>query len=372
MLAARADALQHDDAPAYVATAIGSQRKRDQRDARRRHALPLTDFGYAVESTDLGTRHATVRVQSQYTLRGITGRFAGRRTIRAVLGARGWKVASERAVRERHPWEVEPYRSMRSPHFLVLAPTRIDVRAAGFAGDLEAAYARMRSRLAAASLRRRYLVVVAGDPGAARELTTSIRGVESLAAITDARVDDEGPAQRVKQVVSLRLVAVWPALAGLGPDERRRILTHELTHAVLTPRTSGRTPAWLTEGVALYVSGDRRVQDASQRLALGATTAGVRRALTLRGLSRPTAIAGLAGPAQTAAYAYASAAAFYVAQRFGERRLLALYDAFNDTAIPGVGGVAVTDAAVRHVLHESLPRLDHDLRTWLRPYCCGA
>ena len=41
-------------------------------------------------------------------------------------------------------------------------------------------------------LRDRYLVVVAGGVQAARSLTESIRGVESLAAISDAEVQETG------------------------------------------------------------------------------------------------------------------------------------------------------------------------------------
>ena len=116
---------------------------------------------------------------------------------------------------------------------------------------------------------------------------------------------------------------VLPAFTALGPDGRRRLITHELTHAALTGATSGRTPAWLVEGVALYVSGDRR--PAPPGADLGA-------------LSAPGAIARASGDAQAAAYATSSAAAFAIADRFGQRRLLKLYDAFNDPKLIGAPG----------------------------------
>ena len=95
--------------------------------------------------------------------------------------------------------------------------------------------------------------------------------------------------------------------------------------------------------------------------ASAAQTAAARRVLNLRGLARPDAIGRLSGLRQAAAYAYASAAAFHVAGRYGRRRLLALYDAFNDERLTGRPGPALDDRAVRRTLHLSLARLDRDL-----------
>ena len=123
-------------------------------------------------------------------------------------------------------------------------------------------------------------MVVAGGTQAARSLTESIRGVESLAAISDAEVQETGSAQRVSAVVSQRLVVVWPPFSTLDAEGQQRVVTHELTHAALAGVTSGRTPAWLTEGVALYVSDDRRIDQAAELLAQGQLP-------SLRALSRP-------------------------------------------------------------------------------------
>jgi hypothetical protein len=205
---------------------------------------------------------------------------------------------------------------------------------------------------------------VAGGPGAARALTARISGVGGLAAISDSEVQETGAARRVTEVSSQRLFVVWPAFSVLDAAGRRRVVTHELTHAALAGVTSGRTPAWLLEGVALYVSEDRRVDEAAGLVA-GRASGAARRALTLTGLSRPDAIARLQGSGQAAAYAYASAAAFYIVDRYGRKRYLELYDAFNADDLPGRAGVAVTNAAVRRTLGISLLRLERDLRRWI-------
>ena len=154
-----------------------------------------------------------------------------------------------------------------------------------------------------------------------------------------------------------------------------RVVTHELTHAGLAGVTSGRTPAWLLEGMALYVSDDRRAGEAAD--AADATSAALPRPgasspadasqrRSAHGLSRPDAIARLHGDPQAAAYAYASAAAFYIAGRFGRKRYLELYDAFNDEDLTGRAGTELTDRAVRRTLGVSLDRLDRDLTRWIR------
>ena len=114
---------------------------------------------------------------------------------------------------------------------------------------------------------------------------------------------------------------MWPPFSALDADGRMRVVTHELTHAGLAGVTSGRTPAWLLEGMALYVSEDRRAGEAAELIA-DASSAAARRALTLTGLSRPTRWRGCTATAQAAAYAYASAAAFYIVGRFGRKRYL--------------------------------------------------
>jgi hypothetical protein len=360
----RAAAFQAGSPEAYAATATGPQRRRDRRVARNARGVGLRDVELAVDSADVGEGRARLRVRSIYGIRGIAGRFGASRQVTAVRTDAGWRVRSESSHRERNPWEVGPVAERRTPHFVVVAPRGLDIDSAGLPAALEQGYARMGNVLRRPKLRPRYLVVVAQAAGAARSLTSHIRGVEGLAAISDSEVREAGPARKVTAVPSQRLLVVWPPFSALGAEGRRRVVTHELTHAALAGVTSGRTPSWLLEGVALYVSEDRRVGEAAQ-LVTGAVTGSARRALTLTGLSSPDAIARLQGPAQPAAYAYASAAAFYIVDRYGRKRYLQLYDAFNDEAIQGAPGPGVTDRAVRRTLHVSLTRLERDLRRWI-------
>jgi hypothetical protein len=211
-------------------------------------------------------------------------------------------------------------------------------------------------------------VLVAASAAQARLLTRQIRGVESLAAVAEAIVRVRGPAERVAQVAGRRLIVIWSDYARLDPLDRQRVVTHELTHAALARRTSGRTPAWLVEGVALYASGDERANEAGALLAgrpLAGVSAGGRRAAdraaSRRALARPDAIARRTGIAQAAAYAYASAAAFAIADRFGRAGLLRLYAEFSN---PAVRGPHVQAKAIRRALHESQSALGVQIRRY--------
>jgi hypothetical protein len=300
-----------------------------------------------------------------YGLAGAAGRFAVTRSVRAVRTAAGWRIASERPKggRDRAPWDIAAYRRVRTRHFVLLVPPGVP------AGELAGALATGRRQVSAAlpgvKVPDHLAVLVAASVEDARALTRQIRGVESLAAISEAIVRVRGPAQQVSQVAGQRLIVVWPEFAAQAPADRQRVVTHELTHAAMAARTSGRTPSWLIEGVALYASDDQRAGETGALLA-GAQPAGGGReaalgASSLTALARPTAIGRLTGIAQAAAYGYASTAAFAIAARFGRAGLMRLFDAFND---PSLRGPHLQAQAIRHALHEREPALAAQIRDY--------
>jgi hypothetical protein len=363
LLFRRARALQAGDAAALAATSVGRQRTRDRRAARRARALDLRDV--TVNAEPAGGAVGRLRERLTYGLTGAAGTFAVTRAVRVVHTSGGWRIASERPQggRDRAPWDLTAFRRVRTRHFLLLVPPGVP------AGGLAAALATGRRQVAAAlpgvRVPDHLAVVVAASVDDARALTRQIRGVESLAAIAEAIVRVRGPAQRVSQVAGQRLIVVWPEFAAQGPTERQRVVTHELTHAALAASTSGRTPSWLVEGVALYASGDQRAGETGSLLA-GAEPAGGGRedalgASSLTALARPTAIGRLIGIAQAAAYGYASTAAFAIAARFGRAGLMRLYDAFND---PSLRGPHLQARAIQHALHEPQSALAAQIRDY--------
>jgi hypothetical protein len=289
------------------------------------------------------------------------------RRARAVRRAGRWRIASVRADRGAPPWEVAPYAERRLPHFSVLAPRGLPIDALDLPAALEDGFQLLRRTIPRATFRSRYLVVVAPAAAAARRMTVDIRGVAGLAAISDSAVHETGPAQRVSEVLAQRLLVVWPAFTALDGDARRRVVAHELTHAVLAGSTSGRTPSWLIEGIALYLSGDDRRDQVTGVLAGRAGQAGseASTAFSLRGLSAPDSIARLGGARQSGAYAWASAAAFTLADLHGRKALLRLYDAFNDESLRGPPGPGLVDRALRRVTGEGISALEREIRARL-------
>jgi hypothetical protein len=292
LLEQRAEALAKGKRRAYVSTAAGNQRARDRIAMRNSRNVALADARYEIDRLRLRERRATLAVRLTYSLPGIRGEYSAARRVVAIRRANGWRVRREGGRRERLPWEIGPYVTSRTRHFVVLAPADADLGA--LPEVLETAYAAISQRLVRPKPRRRYLVVAVADAQAAHRVTRLIRGTESLAALTDAEVRDAGPARQVRDVVGLRMLVVLSNFAQQPYEDQVTVLAHELTHAVLTPRTSGRTPAWLTEGIAMYLSADRRVGQAAELVA-GAGDRAQRRALTLTGLSRPDAISKSGG-----------------------------------------------------------------------------
>jgi hypothetical protein len=328
----RADALEAGNRHAYLATSVRALRRRDGAAIARAKRLQLRNVELDPGMVHVNGRRATTTVEERFAMARVRGEFATRR--RVVLAKRGgrWRVAAMEGRRGLPPWDVAGFRERWTRHFVVLEPGSL--RLDSLLGDLESGYAAMRTRLEQ-HLRRRYLVIVASDPDQARALTDQIRGLEGLAAISDATIRERGAAEAVSSVVSLRLLVVYTAYANLNAEGRRKTIAHELTHAALAGSTSGRTPAWLVEGVAMYVSGDRRPAPPDPHLAA---------------LSQPGAIAKLSGTAQANAYATSSAAAFAIVDRWGGPKLLKLYDAFNNDALRGRPGPQLVNRALKREL----------------------
>ena len=329
----RADALASGNRRAYLMTSAPRRRRADSAAFDRAAALPLRAVTMDVAALDVTGTRAAARVRERYGIERIAGTFESTRRLELVKRGGRWRVAAVRGARGFPPWEVGRFSVRRTPHFIVLVPQGIAPRE--LLATLESGYRAMKARLLRGHLRRRYLVVAAADAAQARTLTRQIRGVETIAAISDATISEQGPARAVSKVIALRLLVVMSAFADLDTATQRRTIAHELTHAALASLTSGRTPAWLVEGVAMYVSGDRRAAPPGADLAA---------------LSRPLAIARLGGLPQARAYAASSAAAFAIADRFGARRLLALYNVFNDASLRGKPGPRLVDRALRRVL----------------------
>lgn len=371
LLNARAMATMHGDAAALARTSIGAQRRRDRRVARAAAPLPIAHLKLIAQTTDLTGRRAVMHVEAIYAFSHVHSRFVRHSRITAVRTAAGWRVRRDLALGAKAPWELGRYTVRRSRHFLALAPRGLDV--GSLMDDLEQGRALMHRGLPEVRPPGRMLVLVARDGTDARALTRNVRSLNSLTAIAEAQVTLRGPARRVSWITGQRILVVWRAYGDRSSAERQMVIAHELTHAALARRTSGRTPAWLVEGIAMYASGDQRSANAGAllsgaRLEVAGQQSAADRMLSLTRLARPHAMSRLAPIPLAVAYSFASAAAYAVAAEHGRSGLLRLYDAFNDERFRGHAGPRLDDRVVRRVLHESLRSVQADADAFARAH----
>ncbi len=150
-------------------------------------------------------------------------------------------------------------------------------------------------------------------------------------------------------------------------------IAHEMTHAALVKQTSGRLPAWLVEGMAMYVSNDRRYGQAGAMLSGGvlrnsSQQAASKRVLSLTALGKPRSMQDLEATPLGFAYSYASAAAFAIAQKHGRKGLLRLYTAFDKAKYKGNAGRRLMDRVMRATLHESLASVQQEVEAFARAH----
>jgi hypothetical protein len=125
---------------------------------------------------------------------------------------------------------------------------------------------------------------------------------------------------------------------GAAAEELARTLTHEFTHAAMEPVNDDNTPLWLVEGFAEYVSYKMRPVPVGEprRWLDGYPTGATPPAANFYGDPRNYVLSWLT--------------CRMIAERYGEARLIALYEAFHDRA--------GYDPTVRRVLGISVADLD--------------
>jgi hypothetical protein len=349
LLTERAGALEVPDGSMLAATAVGAQRARDRVAARRVRPLRIESVEIVADDLQVDGPRAEAIATLAYRVRGMRRPFYTRRELRFRKRRYGWRVTRDAPRAESLPWEVADFDVMRSPHAILLADPSVD-RAPLRAG-LEHAYREIRRNLPARDLPRRVLVIAVRDDAQAERLTGRI--APGVIALANVRVEfGPEPALEVERVLEQRLIVIDRLWGSLPPEERDSTLIHELTHTALNPDTSGRTPAWLVEGVAMFVSRDDRSEEARLR------AAGAGPSTTLRRLCGPNSIFRMSGGAQGAAYAWSSAAAHAIVAQRGNEALFRLYDAFNDSRFDARTCAATTNRIMRRTVGMSLAQLE--------------
>jgi hypothetical protein len=368
LLMDRGAALEQGDVADFLATSTDGQVAKDKRQMAAAKALPLTSVKLAAKGTEFTGDKATMRVEMSYSFDGIDTYYFKTSSMTAKKTPEGWRVANDKPTYGMlAPWEYKRYTARKSAHFLALAPRGMKV--GSLMTDLEKGYNRMKHGLPGVKAPKKVLVIVTRSSTDTKALTKDIKTLKSLTAVAENQYSTEGAAKRIDQVWGQRVFVLWRSYGNRGADERRMVVAHELVHTALASRTSARTPPWLTEGIAMFVSGDNRAGDA------GALISGrgvlkdpskqgaAKKAMSLARLSKPTALNNMSPVSLSFAYSYSSAAAYAIAAKHGRKGLLKLLSAYNSEKVKGKGST-LTDHAVKRALKMSLSSLKSEVDSY--------
>jgi hypothetical protein len=215
-------------------------------------------------------------------------------------------------------WDFGPLDVVQTERTLVLGPRGRRAYLRLVAREVEAAIPRV-SAVWGADWNQRVVVLVPTSQGQVSDLIGARTALRHIAAVAVSQVIEESGSSRS---VGTRVIINPPNFDKLTRQGKRVVLTHEVTHAASRAATGPNTPAWLVEGFADYVG--YRGTGVSTIVAAQELAAEVRRGKT------PAALATFAdfdgdSPRLPQAYEGAWLACRMIAERWGEKTLVALY-----------------------------------------------
>jgi hypothetical protein len=365
LLEKRASALEFGDVDDFVKTATGSQVAKDKRAIAAAKALPVGSVLLKADGTEVDGDRATLRVDMSYTFDDIDTTYYKTSRMTAQKTPDGWRISRDRpSAGTLAPWEYTRYKARSSKHFLALAPTSLKV--GSLMKDLEKGRTKMIRGLPGVKPPEKVLVIVARSGKDTNSLTKDMKTRRSLVAVAETQYSVQGKAKRVDETWGARVFVLWRSYRDGSPQERQEVVAHELVHTALAHRTSARTPPWLYEGIAMYVSGDNRAGDAGALISgrgvlRDASKQGeAKAAMSLSKLSNPRALQKMSSVEISFAYAFSSAAAYTIAEKHGRKALLRLFTAYNSEKNKG-SGRKLADRVVRKTLKKSLKTLESEV-----------
>lgn len=231
-----------------------------------------------------------------------------------------WVVTSSAITEGQGPapiWATGPVESTRSEHFLALYRPGLP-RAAEALQAAEEARRNLAQRLEVVESDPVHLVVLAASEEDYADIKGEPTDPGELAAAGFWFSPISRPEERHMIVKAARLVEGGEAQADDGSRASPAIVfQHELAHLALTRHDGPFTPGWVNEGAAMYLAGERRVDD---------WRVGLERNLFAR-----TSIAAMGtepGLSDGITYAYANAAVLYLVEEFGAERFFDFYISF--------------------------------------------
>ncbi len=345
VLARRATAVLRHDRAAFLADVDRSDAAFLRRQAQlyaNLAQLPFTTFAYGIvgeydsDKVKYGTKVWSPATVLRFRLTGFdTGPVAEALALTFVQRGSRWLLASDSAHDgalpaggHAQPWDVGAIAVKQGRHVLVIGSAG-DARAlARLAKDADRSVAEV-ARTWPTGWAQKAVVIASREP---RVITTYFRsalqpGTHTAAITIPVSGEVYGwlyqPPPDDGVATGDRVIMHPSVLPDIGSVALDRIMTHEFTHVATRARTGGRTPTWLVEGIAEWTS-LRRYEPAVSEMPASLTA-------TLRGK-------GITAFPGSATFYYTDVDAHYIvswllcrsiAAHYGDRKLIALYDAFG-------------------------------------------
>ncbi|MFC9860590.1 MULTISPECIES: hypothetical protein [unclassified Streptomyces] len=360
----RADAVLDHDPDAYLgALAPGATKLRaTQRTELANLAdIPLKSWTYEVKAvTEHGADKVTADVELRYRIAGYdTAPIATRRTLELTRTGAGdrWYITADRPGEGAADqlWQQGDVQVVRGTHSLVLGVGRDPGELRRVAETEDLAVPAVSAAWPQPWAGRVVVLVPDSVEDMAKLLGSPEASYRGIAAVTTGEVGGSGR----RPALADRVIINPQAYAMLGTFGQRVVLTHETTHVATRPRTSTATPMWLSEGFAdwtAYREEGRPVPEIAPELA-----AAVRRGELPAALPADDDFAFGGDPGKLArAYEGGWLACALIADRWGEEKLIAFYEA--------VGNHPGRDGAVEQAMGEVLETTPQDFTAYWRDY----
>jgi hypothetical protein len=255
----------------------------------------------------------------------------------------------------RGPWDFAPCVVTTTEHGIVLSHPGNQPMVDRLVRELDPSVAAV-SELWPTRWSQRVVVMLPDSPGEMRALVGPDFPVESVVAVAVA--DQVNNASRA--VAGQRVVLSPNGVRGLSIASLRVVLRHEITHVAARADTVDGSPTWLLEGFADYVG----YRDSGVTLAEGAPDLAkqVRDDGPPSALPEDRAFRG-GGDDLDLAYQQSWSLARYVADTYGEDRLIEMY---RELAAAGAVSATETDKMLRTVLGVDRADLVRGWQSYLR------
>lgn len=310
--------------------------------------VPLSGWSYELvgdgpalppdRSVQLPPGSTIQRVRLQYSFEGNESPVEREQYLTLVPRGGQWLIAgtddgdASGLQTERDIWDLGPVKVVRGKTSLVLGDAsqkdlqRLALEADRGVGDVSKVWSRTWSR---------HPVVV--YPKSQDDMATLIgsdgKGLAQIAAVTTGSFES-GLSRGDRVVVN---PAAWRTLGSLG---RRVVMAHELTHLATRAITVEQVPIWLSEGFADYVA--YRAVKVPTNVVAGDVLDDVRAGKGPRDLPDDADFDASQGDI-AAAYEGAWLACRMLAERYGQKDLIALYVSFADSSpAPAAGDIRAT------------------------------